>query len=77
MYGKPSPNKGKPMSEEQKQKISKALKGRILQKTILRGESHPMYGKKQSEETKLKRSKSLKGRKFSLETIEKCVRQRF
>lgn len=71
MYGKPSPNKGKTMSEEQKQKISRALKGRVLQKTILKGKAHPMYGKKQSEETKLKRSNSLRGRKHSPETIEK------
>lgn len=72
MFGKPPKNKGKKMSEEQKEKISKALKGRKIDESkILRGEKHWAYGKHFSDETKRKMSKALKGRKMSLETREK------
>lgn len=54
--GHPVHNKGVPMSEEQKNKISNTLKGKFS------GERHPLYGKKRSEETKKKMSESLKGR---------------
>ena len=46
--GKPSHNKGKPMSEETKKKLSEAKKG------LLSGEKNPMFGKHHSEETKQK-----------------------
>jgi very-short-patch-repair endonuclease len=58
MYGKPSPNKGKPMSEEQKIKISNSAK------------NNPNYGmrnKKMSKEARLKISKSNTGKIMSKE----------
>jgi hypothetical protein len=48
--GKPSQIKGKPKSEEHKQKISEAFKG----------EKHPMYGQHHSEEARKKISEGLK-----------------
>ena len=51
--GKPAPNKGVPMSEEQKKKISESLK------ELFSGEKHPMFGKHHSDETKKKLSKKV------------------
>ena len=56
MKGKPSHNKGKPMSEETKKKISDSKKG------LQSGEKNPMFGKHHSEETKKKMSESIKGK---------------
>ena len=57
MTGKDNPNYGKPMSKEQRKKISNALKG----------EKAPNYGKKLSKETREKLSKALKGKPKSAE----------
>lgn len=71
-FGKHSPNYGKPMSDEQKIKISNSLKGRKVDESkILRGNKHPMYGKHISDEHKRKISEKMKNRKFSDETLEK------
>jgi hypothetical protein len=53
-------NKGIPTSEENKRKISEAIKG----------ENNPMYGKHHSKETREKMSKALKGKRFSEERKE-------
>ena len=67
--GKPSPNKGVPMSEEQKKKLSEINKGkhhteetRRKMSESLKGRTGPNKGKTMSEETKKKISESLKGR---------------
>lgn len=54
--GIPNANKGKSMSKEQKEKISKALKHKYL------GENHHFYGKHHSDESKYKISQSNKGK---------------
>ena len=66
---KPAYNKGVPMSEEQKKKISKANKGKHhseeQKKKIseaLIGEKNPFYGRLHSEESKNKISKANKGK---------------
>lgn len=51
--GKDNPNYGRKHSDEAKEKISKALKGKMV------GESNPMYGKKHLEETLEKISKAV------------------
>lgn len=56
MYGATPWNKGKPMPDEIKAKVSQNRKGKTA------GEKHPMYGKKHSEATICKISESLKGR---------------
>jgi len=68
-YDKPSPNKGKKMSEEQKVKISNTLRGRKVPRDIVeksansrRGKPSGMSGKKASEETKRKLSEVKKGK---------------
>ena len=78
MKGKPSPNKGKKMSEEQKQKLSDATKKAMadpeLRKylsDIKKGKPSPTKGKKLSEEQKRKISATLKGNKLSEETKRK------
>lgn len=60
LAGENNPNYGKPMSDEQKQKISDALSG----------ENNPWYGKHHSEETKKKISDANRGRTHSDETKE-------
>ena len=62
-------NKGVPMSEEQKKKISEANKGKYhseeQKKKIseaLIGEKNPFYGRQHSEESKNKISKAKKGK---------------
>ena len=64
--GENNPNYGKHFSEEHRQKMSKARKGR-------RGKDAPNYGKHLSKETKKKLSESLKGRKFSEEHRQKIA----
>ena len=54
--GKDHPNYGKPMSDEQKEKISITLTGKYTK------EEHPNYGKKLSEERKRKISETLTGK---------------
>ena len=69
MKGKPSHNKGKPMSEEQKKKMSESQKGKHHSEETKKkmsisrkGRTSPNKGKMMSEETKKKISESLKGR---------------
>ena len=78
-------NKGKHLSDETKQKISKALIGENSplfgkhpsNETIRKmseshkGENNAMFGKHQSEETKEKQSKANMGKKHSNESIRK------
>ena len=67
MYGRKGelhPNFGKPMSDEQKEK----LRG---ERPYAQGENNYFYGKKHSEETKKKLSELAKGRKPSEETLLK------
>jgi hypothetical protein len=54
--GKPSPNKGKPKSEETKRKISESLSKSI------KGEGNPFWGKTHSEETRRKISETKKAK---------------
>ena len=61
LAGKNNPNYGKPMSEEQRKKISEKQ----------RGEKHHMYGKHHSEETKRKIGEKNKGRTHSEEVKKK------
>jgi hypothetical protein len=67
--GKPAPNKGIPMSEEQKLKLSLARKGQPSPKKGL-------PGKPQTAESNYKRSVTLKGRKQSPEHIARRVAAR-
>ena len=69
MKGKPAHNKGVPMSEEQKKKLSEINKGKHLSEEhrskiskAHKGEKHPMFGKHHSEESKKKISESIKKR---------------
>lgn len=55
MIGRPSPNKGKKLSQKQKDFLSEIAKQRV-------GNKSPRWGVKLSEETKNKISNSLKGR---------------
>ena len=55
--GEGNPNYGKPMSEEQKKKISESRKGKYA------GENAPMYGKTHSEDTCKKLSEAHRGAK--------------
>ena len=55
-YGKNNPNFGKPMSDEQKKKISNSLKGKFC------GKNHPNYGIPMSDEQKKKQSERMKGK---------------
>ena len=63
------------MTEEIKQNISNALKGRVAWNKGKKfpewsGENHPFYGKHHTEETKQRISETKKGTKLSEETIE-------
>ena len=69
--GKPSNAKGKPMSEEQKQKLREINLGKKHSEETRQKLSEARRGKKQSEETKKKRSNSLKGHFISEETRQK------
>ena len=63
-YNQNSPSK--PCTEEAREKISKALKGRKFTLEWLKKLSDAKIGKKHSEETKKKRAEKLKGNKFRL-----------
>jgi len=63
--------KGKKISEEQKKKISEALKNRIFSEEHKRKLSEANKGKKQSEEHRKKNSEARKGKSLSEETKEK------
>lgn len=79
--GKPTWNKGKPMSEEYKIKLSMAHKGQVawnkgkkckpLSEETKKKISESQKGKKMSEETRRKMSESQKGKKMSEETRRK------
>lgn len=67
-------NKGKkrgPMSEEQKQKLSEALKGRIISEAWKRKLSEAQKGRKHTLETRQKMSETRKGIPRSEETKQK------
>ena len=65
--GKPSPNKGKPMSEEQKKKLSEVIKEKfIYDEEYRRKISDSMKGKHLSEETRRKISESTSGEKHPM-----------
>lgn len=70
--GKPSHNKGKKMSEEQKKKLSKAHKGKPFSEEHRRKLSEAWdYDKHFTTETKEKISESSKGKKMSKEAKKK------
>ena len=76
--GENSPFFGKNLSEEHKQKISEANKGKIFSTEHCKkisesriGSNNPNYGKSPSEETRKKLSDSNKGKKRSDETCRK------
>ena len=76
--GKPSPNKGVPMSEEQKKKLSESHKGKLHSEETKKkmsisrkGRTSPNKGKTMSEETKKKISETQKGIQHSEETKKK------
>ena len=85
MYGKPSWNKGKKLSEETRRKISEAGRGRKAsaeskrkRSEAWRGEKNPNFGKHLSDETRRKISEAkkgqipwMRGRKASEETRRK------
>ena len=66
--GKPSPKKGKPLSEEHKRKVSESLKGKTKSEEHKRKISEARKGKPKSEETKRKLSEAQKVRVMCLET---------
>ena len=78
MYGKPSANKGIPMSTEQKNKIAKALKGHVVtektrEKISRKNKGRTAYNKgvAMSESQKAKLSAARKGISLSEETKRK------
>lgn len=73
LKGEKNPNYGKKMSEEQKEKIRKALMGHFVseetkkkmklnKKNIIKGEKHYLFGKTLSEERRKQQSEKLKSR---------------
>lgn len=62
MKGKPAPNKGIPMSEEQKQKLRIVATGKKYSVETITKRSTTVRGTKRSEETKLKMSLAAKGK---------------
>lgn len=70
-YGKPSPNRGVAMSEEQRQKISKANKGRKHTDEMKAKLSVALKGRVVSDETKKKMSDARKGKKLSIDHCER------
>lgn len=72
--GKPAPNKGVPMSEEQRLKMVEIHRNRSPE--TCRKLSEALKGRKQKEESNAKRSATLKGRKQSPEHIARRVAAR-
>jgi len=62
MSGENNPNYGKPLSGETKEKLSAALKGRIISEESRKKTSETMKGVRKSEETRQRMSESQKGR---------------
>lgn len=63
--GKVPANKGKPMSEEQKQKLREKMLGRKVDPEVIARRVEKQRGQKRSEETKAKISAALKARRAS------------
>jgi hypothetical protein len=72
LFGELSPNWGMKHSEESKRKISKALKGRKINRDTS-GEKNPFYGKSLSEEAKAILRKKAKER-YSNNAHPRCKR---
>jgi group I intron endonuclease len=66
MSGKNNPNFGKPCSDETKQKLSDALKGREISEESRKKRSETMKGVPKSEETRRKMSEAQKGHKMPI-----------
>lgn len=76
MTGENNPQYGKPKSDETKEKLSKALTGRVISEETKEKISNTMKGVKKSDEMKAKLSESKKGVKLSDETKEKIKNTR-
>lgn len=63
MSGEGNPNFGKPLSEETKNKLREALKGRVISDEVRQKTSKTMKGVPKSEETRKRMSESRKGHK--------------
>ena len=63
MKGRVAPNKGKPMSEEQKKKLSTLMVGRKVDPEVVARRAATQTGKKRSQETKDKIAAALTGLK--------------
>ena len=70
--GRPSPLKGKTMSEETKKRMSAAQKGRP---SLFKGRPSPLKGKPRTEETKKRMSAAQKGRLPPTEETREKMRQ--
>jgi len=66
--GKPSPNKGKSMSDKQKLKLSESHKGKVVAQSTVDKILESRKGYKHSEETKQKISKGNKGKSMPAKT---------
>jgi hypothetical protein len=60
--GKPAKNKGIPMTEEQKKKLSDAMKGRKVDPEVVKRRALSQTGAKRSDETKRKISEAIKAK---------------
>ena len=69
--GKPSPLKGKPLSQDHCEKISRSLRGRSFSKDHRENLSRAQQGRSTSQETREKISLTSRGRYHSQETREK------
>lgn len=61
MSGENNPNFGKPLSDETKEKLSTALKGRVIPEDVRKKTSETMRGVPKSEETRKKMSEARRG----------------
>lgn len=71
MSGENNHNYGKPLSDETKQKLSQALKGRVISEETRKRTSAAMKGIPKTEETRKRMSEAQKGKKISEQTKEK------